>query len=129
MPGAENSTLARFDRQPTVRLTTFKRDGTPVGTPVNIAVEGDHAYVRSWRTAGKSKRLRNNPAVTIEPSTFRGRPTGEPVAAHAERIEGDEAEHAADLLTQKHHFVHGFAVPLVHRLKGLETVYFRVEAA
>ncbi|MHB8330215.1 MAG: hypothetical protein ACYDD6_11450 [Acidimicrobiales bacterium] len=32
-----------FVRQWTTLLTTFKRDGTPVGTPVNLAVEGDRA--------------------------------------------------------------------------------------
>ena len=27
-------------------LTTYKRDGTPVGTPVSIAFEGDRAFFR-----------------------------------------------------------------------------------
>lgn len=32
---------APFVRQNTVLLTSYKRDGTPVGTPVHIAVDGD----------------------------------------------------------------------------------------
>jgi hypothetical protein len=28
----------------TVLLTTYKRDGTPVGTPVSIAFDGDRAF-------------------------------------------------------------------------------------
>ena len=39
------SSFAPFVHQKTVLLTTYRRDGTPVGTPVNIAVEGDHAFV------------------------------------------------------------------------------------
>jgi uncharacterized protein len=53
--------LDRFTKQKTVLLTTYRRDGTPVGTPVNIAVEGDHAFVRTWDTAWKFKRIRNTP--------------------------------------------------------------------
>jgi PPOX class probable F420-dependent enzyme len=40
----------------TVLLTTFKRDGSPVGTPVSIAFDGDRAFVRTWHKAWTSKR-------------------------------------------------------------------------
>lgn len=36
--------LDRFVEQRTVLLSSFKRDGTAAGTPVNIAVGDDHAY-------------------------------------------------------------------------------------
>lgn len=32
--------LAPLARQRTILLTTFRRDGTPVGTPVHLAVAG-----------------------------------------------------------------------------------------
>ncbi|MHB8645128.1 MAG: PNPOx family protein [Thermomicrobiales bacterium] len=35
--------LDPFIRQRTALLTTYRRDGTPVGTPVHIAVAGDEA--------------------------------------------------------------------------------------
>src|SRR5919112_1001238 len=50
-----------------VRLTTFRRDGTPVSTPVNVAVEGDRAVFRTYEQAGKFKRLRNDPRVEVAP--------------------------------------------------------------
>jgi hypothetical protein len=34
-------------RQGTILLTTYRRDGTPVGTPVHVAVEGNRAFVRT----------------------------------------------------------------------------------
>jgi Pyridoxamine 5'-phosphate oxidase len=40
-------------------LTTFKRDGTPVATPVHVAVEDGRAYFRTWNPSGKWKRLRH----------------------------------------------------------------------
>ena len=32
-------------------LTTYKRDGTPVPTPVSIAFDGDRAFFRSYDQA------------------------------------------------------------------------------
>jgi PPOX class probable F420-dependent enzyme len=60
---APTPVLEPFVRQKTVLLTTYRRDGTPVGTPVNIAVDGDRAFVRTFDTAWKLKRIRNNPVV------------------------------------------------------------------
>ena len=59
--------LEPFVGQWAVLLTTYKRDGTPVGTAVNIAVEGDRAYFRTWDTAWKLRRIRNNPRVQFAP--------------------------------------------------------------
>ena len=73
--------LAPFVEQKTALLTTFRRDGTPVPTPLSVAVDGDHAYVRTYEKAGKNKRLRNNRHVELAPSTTRGNPTGTPVPA------------------------------------------------
>jgi uncharacterized protein len=109
--------LAPFARQKTVLLTTFRRDGTPVGTPVSIAVDGDHAFVRSWDTAGKVKRIRNNPEVTIAPSTTRGTPTGPAFPAQARILTGSESSHAGRLLARKYPLLHGIIVPLTHRLR------------
>ena len=56
-------TLEPFVGQWAVLLTTYKRDGTPVGTAVNIAVEENLAYFRTWDTAWKLRRIHNNPEV------------------------------------------------------------------
>jgi PPOX class probable F420-dependent enzyme len=73
---APTPALEPFVRQKTVLLTTYRRDGTPVGTPVNIAVDGDRAFIRTFDTAWKLKRIRNNPEVQVAPSTVGGKPTG-----------------------------------------------------
>jgi PPOX class probable F420-dependent enzyme len=65
------SPFERFIRQKTVALTTFRRDGTGVSTPINIVVDGDHAYFRTPHVTGMAKRLRNNPNVELAPSTIR----------------------------------------------------------
>ncbi len=119
-------TLAPFVRQWAVLLVTYRRDGTPIGTPVSIAVEGDRAFVRTWDTAWKLKRIRNNPKVEILPSTARGKPTGQPLRARARVLGGEESAHAGRLLARKHPILHGVLVPLGHRLRGYKTVHIEL---
>jgi PPOX class probable F420-dependent enzyme len=104
-------------------LTTYKRDGTPVGTAVNIVVEGDRAYFRTWDTAWKLRRIRNNPEVEFAPSTARGRPTAPAIVARATVLEGEESSRAGRLLASKYPALHGLLVPLVHRLRGNKTMH------
>ena len=112
--------LEPFVRQWAVLLTTYRRDGRPVGTPVSIAVDGDRAFVRTWETSGKFKRIRNNPEVEVTPSTALGRPTGPAIRARARVLKGNESARAARLLARKHPILHGLLVPAVHRLRGNE---------
>jgi PPOX class probable F420-dependent enzyme len=123
---ASGASFAPLARQRTVLLTTFRRDGTPVGTPVSIVVEGDHAFVRTWDTAGKAKRIRSDPEVTIAPCTAGGRATGPPVPAHARILAGEESARAGRLLADKYPLLHGFFVPLVHRLRGNTTTHIEL---
>ncbi|GAA5110348.1 PPOX class F420-dependent oxidoreductase [Pseudonocardia adelaidensis] len=121
--------LEPFATQRTVALTTFRRDGTPVSTPVSIAVDGDRAVFRSFAEAGKTRRLRRDPTVEVAPSTFRGRPTGPAIRATARLLDGDEADDAARLLRRKHPFLHGILVPLAHRVgrrRTGRTVHFEL---
>jgi PPOX class probable F420-dependent enzyme len=120
------ASFAPLAQQRTVLLTTFRRDGTPVRTPVSIAVNGDRAFIRSWDTAGKVKRIRNNPAVTIAPCTTRGRPTGPAIPARARILTGEESAHAGHLLAGKHPILHDLLVPLVHRLRGNTTTHIEL---
>jgi PPOX class probable F420-dependent enzyme len=115
--------LEPFVGQWAVLLTTYKRDGTPIGTPVNIAVDGDRAFVRTFDTAWKLKRISNRPEVEVAPSTWRGSPTGPAIRLRARVLEGDESAYAGRLLARKHPMLHRFLVPLIHRLRGNETIH------
>ena len=121
--------LEPFVRQWAVLLTTYKRDGTPVGTAVNIVVEEDHAYFRTWDTAWKFRRILNDPEVEFAPCTPIGRPTGPALRARARILEGEEAAHARRLLARKYPVSHGILVPLVHRLRGNKTMHIELRPA
>ena len=56
-----------------IALTTFRRDGTPVTTPVWVADLGDGTVgFTTSAGSGKVKRLRHTPAVVVAPCNARG---------------------------------------------------------
>lgn len=75
-----------------ILLTTFRRDGTAVPTPVWFVRQGDVLLITTDGTSGKVKRLRANPRVTIAPCDMRGRPKGDGVEAIAELVDADQTE-------------------------------------
>ena len=109
-----------------VRLTTYRRDGTPVSTPVNVAVDGDRLYFRTYEQAGKFKRIRNNPNVDVAPGTWRGAATGPARAATVRRLEGAEDARAGELIDRKHKVFQGMLVRTAHRVKGYTTCHFEL---
>ena len=121
--------MSSFDplaRRRTGLLTTYKRDGTGVPTPVTIAVDGDHAYVRTWDRAWKAKRMRNNPAVLMAPSTVRGRATGPAIGARSRLLDGEEARRAARALARRQPILQGLLVPLTHKLMRHRTLHYEL---
>jgi PPOX class probable F420-dependent enzyme len=101
------SPLAALDRQQYVSLTTFRRDGTAVPTPVWFAVDGDTIVVTTEASAGKVKRIRNNADVSLVPCDARGRtkPGAAPHQGTALLIDGDDAERADTVLSRKYGLV------------------------
>jgi uncharacterized protein len=118
-----------FRARRTALLTTYKRDGTPVDTPVTIAVDGDRAFIRSYDKAWKTRRMRNHPEVRIAPSTVLGKPRGPAVAARSRLLEDGEAERAARAIERRQRILQGLLVPLLHRLKRYRTMHYELTLA
>ena len=125
---AVNGNLGPAREAKTILLTTYKRDGTPVDTPVSIAFDGDRAFFRSFDKAWKTRRLRNNPQVEFAPATLRGRTTGPPVQGRATLLAGEQAHIAARALARRHRVLQGILVPLAHRLRGYRTLHYELTA-
>jgi PPOX class probable F420-dependent enzyme len=94
--------LAAFSRHRYLSLETYRRTGQAVATPVWFVVDRDVIYVYSLATAGKVKRIRNNPRVRIAPCDARGRLTGAWVEATARIVDERHAAQAHDLLRAKY---------------------------
>ena len=56
-----------------VNLTTYRRDGRSVTTPVAVVAWGERLYVGTWRDSGKCKRIRAKGRVRLVPCDARGR--------------------------------------------------------
>jgi PPOX class probable F420-dependent enzyme len=69
-----------------VSITTFRRDGSPVATPVWLVADSDRIYVWTGAQTGKAKRIRRNPDVTLAPCTARGTVTGSSVRSRAQIV-------------------------------------------
>jgi PPOX class probable F420-dependent enzyme len=121
-----NNGLAQVREAKTIMLTTFKRDGTPIGTPVSIAFCGDRAFFRSYDKAWKTRRLRRNPQVEVAPSTLRGRPVGPSVPARATVLDGEQADVAARALARRHPILQGVLVPTAHRVLRYRTMHYEL---
>ncbi len=97
------STLDRLAAEKYVLLTTFRKDGRAVPTPVWVVRDGDALAVWTVRDSGKVKRIRRDGAVTVAPCDVRGRPRGEPVAGHATVVTSPvEVDRVRGLIRQKY---------------------------
>lgn len=126
MPGNEPTALGRFAGEKVVQLQTRKRDGTWVHTPVNLVVDGDHAYFRTPGKASKNKRLRNFPDVRIRPCTWSGKPTGPAARATAHLLSGEESRTAGELIDKKFPIVQHVGVHLAHRVMHTSTLHYEL---
>ncbi|WP_228000619.1 PPOX class F420-dependent oxidoreductase [Nocardia australiensis] len=93
------------------RLTTFKKDGTPVGTPVWVAPDGDRIVVWTNPKTWKVKRLRRNQDVTLQVCDNRGRTGGgEIIAGTGEVLGADGTERVRDLVARKYGIIGMLAI-------------------
>ncbi len=100
-----------------VRLSTCRRSGAAVPTPVWFARLGENLYVVTGRNTGKVKRIRNNPAVAVAASDFRGRPRGRDLRAVA-RITDERKGGRADRALRGKYGWQYRVFELVERLRG-----------
>lgn len=117
-------------------LTTFRKSGKPVTTPVWFAEKDGKLYIFTFPSAGKLKRIRHTARVRIAPCTFNGKVTG-PVSEASARIVTEEQEKAlADAaLTKRYgliwHLYHGAmgTLRVIRRRPKTAHVYLAIEPA
>lgn len=83
-------------------LTTYRKTGDAVPTPVWFAQEGDKLYVTTHETAGKLKRLRHTARVEVAPCTARGDVTGGTAAGTARILPESDRKRAEQILIHKY---------------------------
>jgi uncharacterized protein len=80
------SSLVALADERFISLTTFRRSGQPVSTPVWVSRDGEAIVVLTPADSGKVKRLRHDPRVEIRPCGRFGKVSADahPVAGIAE---------------------------------------------
>ena len=94
--------LEQFLDQKYINLETYKKDGTPIRTPVWFVIDKELIYIITRDSTGKVKRLGNNQNVRIVPCSFKGEPKNEWVKGKTEMITGEEADKAIKLRKKKY---------------------------
>jgi PPOX class probable F420-dependent enzyme len=118
-PGLE----ARFPGK-YLSVTSFKRDGSPVATPVWFVIENDRLLIHTDTDSFKAKRIGRNPSVTIAPCTATGRLLGDPAPATAELLPDGGTDRVMRLIRHKYRADRVLKLPfynLVQRLRGVRT--------
>jgi hypothetical protein len=83
-------------------LSTFRKDGTAVGTPVWAATESGRLFVWTETDSFKVKRIRRNPEVMVQPCTHGGSPRGVAIRGRAELLDDAGTAHVQSLLAHKY---------------------------
>lgn len=85
-----------------VSVTTYRRDGTAVATPVWVAQDGEDVVFWTVTGSAKVKRIRNNPSVTVAACDYRGNVRGDAVKGVAVVLSDEETERVRGLLRRKY---------------------------
>lgn len=111
----DTGAFAPLELSRTALLTTFRRNGDGVATPVSLALTCGRAYFVTAATSGKAKRLARRSTVTLAPCTVSGTPLGATVTGQALLLEGLARRHARRVLLPTGPLFWSF---LLYRLRG-----------
>lgn len=117
MPSTDTLNRTRY-----ALLRSFRRDGTPVDTPIWFAVDDDRAIVFRTKVGPKTKRLSAHPEVELIACDYRGRITDPaPRYGRASILTGDQAEQANRALHRRYGWQWNI-VPLL-KIPGVTNVH------
>lgn len=105
LPDMDDTRPERLAAGKYLLVTSYRKDGTPVATPVWVVGDGDGLGV--WTTADsyKVKRIRRRADVLVGPCDVRGRPTGEQVPGTAEIADAATTARYRGLIARKYGIV------------------------
>ena len=87
------TSFAQLNKASYISLTTFRKTGEPVPTPVWFAERDGTIYLFTFPGAGKVKRISHTARVTLAPCTLNGKVTGPTVEGKA-RVLTEPADEA-----------------------------------
>jgi uncharacterized protein len=116
--GQPQPTAPRFTGK-YLSLTTFRRDGTGVATPVWFVTEAGKIFISTAAGSYKVRRIRRNPSVTVAECTASGRLRSAGVPARAQLIPPGETHPAEALMARKYRLDRMLILPLYHAVQAI----------
>jgi PPOX class probable F420-dependent enzyme len=89
-------------RAPYVALTTYRKDGTPVSTPMQVVPRGEFLFFWTRAESGKVKRLNRDQVVRVAACTVRGKTTGPSFVGIGRVLTGGAEEMVRELMLYKY---------------------------
>jgi uncharacterized protein len=118
----EKATFPDLGKEQCIALTTFRKTGQAVTTPVWFAQCPGMIYVETHADAGKLKRLHHTARVTLAPCTYSGKVTGAVSEGKARIVtEPEECTVISTTLAKKY----GFMRPLFHFVMNVQRLLQR----
>ncbi len=108
--------LERLTAAKYLLLTTFRKDGRAVATPVWFAREDTDLVVWTVTDSGKVKRIRRDGTVTITACDVRGKPRGVALPATARLLDAAGTQRTRDAVA-KRYGLFGWVTIQVSRLR------------
>jgi PPOX class probable F420-dependent enzyme len=99
---ADDTSLDALGAGKYLLLTTYRKNGTTVPTPVWVVRDGDALGVWTVADSWKVKRVRNRADVLVGPCDVRGNPTGGTVPARAEILDATGSAAYRRLIARKY---------------------------
>jgi PPOX class probable F420-dependent enzyme len=98
----DHAPLERLASGKYLLVTSFRRDGRAVPTPVWVVRDGDALGAWTVADSGKVKRIRNRADVQVSACDVRGKPSGEQFPGRAEILDAQQTAHYRTLLARKY---------------------------
>lgn len=94
--------VSALGASPYLLVTSYRKDGRAVPTPVWVVRDGDHLAIWTVRDSGKVKRVRRDGTVLVGPCDVRGRLTGTEVPGRATILDAEGTARVRALLKRKY---------------------------
>jgi PPOX class probable F420-dependent enzyme len=131
----ETYTFAALDKEKCLSLTTFRKSGEVVVTPVWFAESKGIIYVGTGANAGKIKRIRHTERVTLAACTMSGKVTGSEIEGIARIVsESEEISVAEAALAKKYGLTRSIyyfilnALSSIRRKPRMSDAYMAIES-
>lgn len=97
-----NEDLERLSTGKYLLVTTYRRNGNAVPTPVWVVRDGDALGIWTAADTGKVKRIRSDPKVSLTACDSRGKPSGPTVQGRAEILDEADSERYRAAIARKY---------------------------